>query len=72
MWLLCEFCDVVFVISSASDDMMCSGRSGGGKSSIHALLLRYYDPVAGKITFDGQGQHPASFFQRNPLIIYAS
>ncbi|TFL00627.1 P-loop containing nucleoside triphosphate hydrolase protein [Pterulicium gracile] len=30
------------------------GRSGGGKSSIHALLLRYYDPVAGKITFDGQ------------------
>ncbi|KAF7296039.1 ATP-binding cassette transporter [Mycena kentingensis (nom. inval.)] len=30
------------------------GRSGGGKSSIHSLLLRYYDPVEGKITFDGQ------------------
>ncbi|KAJ6589964.1 P-loop containing nucleoside triphosphate hydrolase protein [Mycena vulgaris] len=30
------------------------GKSGGGKSSIHSLLLRYYDPVEGKITFDGQ------------------
>ncbi|KAF4563181.1 ATP-binding cassette permease mdl1 [Pleurotus pulmonarius] len=30
------------------------GKSGGGKSSIHALLLRYYDPVKGKVTFDGQ------------------
>ncbi|KAJ7496824.1 P-loop containing nucleoside triphosphate hydrolase protein [Mycena latifolia] len=30
------------------------GKSGGGKSSVHSLLLRYYDPVEGKITFDGQ------------------
>ncbi|KAF7977967.1 hypothetical protein HWV62_2069 [Athelia sp. TMB] len=30
------------------------GKSGGGKSSIHSLLLRYYDPVKGKVTFDGQ------------------
>ncbi|KAJ7287094.1 P-loop containing nucleoside triphosphate hydrolase protein [Mycena rebaudengoi] len=30
------------------------GKSGGGKSSIHSLLLRYYDPVEGKITYDGQ------------------
>ncbi|KAG6864786.1 hypothetical protein C0991_007160 [Blastosporella zonata] len=30
------------------------GKSGGGKSSIHSLLLRYYDPLKGKITFDGQ------------------
>ncbi|KAJ7270074.1 P-loop containing nucleoside triphosphate hydrolase protein [Mycena haematopus] len=30
------------------------GQSGGGKSSVHSLLLRYYDPVDGKITFDGQ------------------
>ncbi|KZT65402.1 hypothetical protein DAEQUDRAFT_731456 [Daedalea quercina L-15889] len=30
------------------------GRSGSGKSSINALLLRYYDPVKGKVTFDGQ------------------
>ncbi|KAG5341513.1 hypothetical protein C0989_009874 [Termitomyces sp. Mn162] len=31
------------------------GKSGGGKSSIQSLLLRYYDPLKGKITFDGQG-----------------
>jgi putative ABC transport system ATP-binding protein len=31
------------------------GKSGGGKSSVHSLLLRYYDPVEGRITFDGQG-----------------
>lgn len=30
------------------------GRSGGGKSSVHSLLLRYYDPAQGRITFDGQ------------------
>jgi putative ABC transport system ATP-binding protein len=30
------------------------GQSGGGKSSVHSLLLRYYDPVRGKVTFDGQ------------------
>ncbi|RDB24977.1 ATP-dependent permease MDL1, mitochondrial [Hypsizygus marmoreus] len=30
------------------------GKSGSGKSSIHSLLLRYYDPLKGKVTFDGQ------------------
>lgn len=30
------------------------GESGGGKSSVHSLLLRYYDPNHGKVTFDGQ------------------
>ena len=33
-----------------------SGQSGSGKSSINALLMRYYDPVKGKVTFDGQGE----------------
>ena len=32
-----------------------SGKSGSGKSSVNALLLRYYDPIKGKITYDGQG-----------------
>jgi hypothetical protein len=32
-----------------------SGDSGSGKSSVNSLLLRYYDPVKGKITYDGQG-----------------
>ncbi|KAL6304938.1 P-loop containing nucleoside triphosphate hydrolase protein [Sparassis latifolia] len=30
------------------------GKSGSGKSSINALLMRYYDPVRGRVTFDGQ------------------
>jgi len=29
------------------------GPSGAGKSTIFHLLLRYYDPLAGRITFDG-------------------
>ncbi|TFK44954.1 P-loop containing nucleoside triphosphate hydrolase protein [Crucibulum laeve] len=36
------------------ESVVIVGESGGGKSSIHSLLLRYYDPVQGKITFDGQ------------------
>ena len=35
---------------------VCSGQSGSGKSSINALLMRYYDPIKGKVTFDGQGE----------------
>ncbi|KAH7098295.1 P-loop containing nucleoside triphosphate hydrolase protein [Auriculariales sp. MPI-PUGE-AT-0066] len=30
------------------------GKSGTGKSSIQSLLLRYYDPLSGRITYDGQ------------------
>ena len=29
------------------------GPSGAGKSTIFHLLLRFYDPVAGRVTFDG-------------------
>ena len=32
------------------------GGSGSGKSSINALLLRYYDPTKGRVTYDGQGK----------------
>lgn len=30
------------------------GKSGSGKSSVQSLLLRYYDPTEGRITFNGQ------------------
>ena len=36
-------------------DHEVSGKSGSGKSSVHSLLLRLYDPTAGRITFNGQG-----------------
>jgi ABC-type multidrug transport system fused ATPase/permease subunit len=36
------------------------GQSGSGKSSVNALLLRYYDPSAGRITFDGVGECTAA------------
>ncbi len=29
------------------------GQSGGGKSTVAALLLRLYDPIEGRVTFDG-------------------
>jgi putative ABC transport system ATP-binding protein len=47
-----------------------SGKSGGGKSSIHSLLLRYYDPVSGKVTFDGQGHYILSMSETVGLCTY--
>lgn len=33
---------------------MISGKSGSGKSSVHNLLLRFYDPTEGRITYNGR------------------
>ncbi|MES2560951.1 MAG: ABC transporter transmembrane domain-containing protein [Bacteroidota bacterium] len=40
------------------------GPSGAGKSTIASLLLRFYDPAAGSISFDGR---PASSFPLSQL-----
>lgn len=34
--------------------MALVGQSGSGKSSVLALILRFYDPVAGKVMMDGE------------------
>ncbi|TFY79601.1 hypothetical protein EWM64_g4409 [Hericium alpestre] len=36
------------------ESVVIVGKSGSGKSSVLSLLLRYYDPNKGKVTFDGQ------------------
>jgi ABC-type multidrug transport system fused ATPase/permease subunit len=41
---------------NAGESVALVGMSGSGKSSVNALLLRYYDPDAGKVTFDGIGE----------------
>jgi ABC-type antimicrobial peptide transport system ATPase subunit len=41
---------------SVGESVAIVGSSGSGKSSVQSLLLRYYDPVHGKVTFDGQGK----------------
>lgn len=42
------------VVRTPSDRIR--GSSGSGKSSIQALLTRFYDPNSGTVTFDGTGQ----------------
>ncbi len=47
------------------------GPSGAGKSTIFHLTLRYYDPAAGRITFDGArlaDLDPAAFRARIALV----
>lgn len=33
--------------------MALVGQSGSGKSSVLAMILRFYDPISGKVTIDG-------------------
>ncbi|KAA0205749.1 ABC transporter ATP-binding protein [Candidatus Uhrbacteria bacterium] len=45
--------DVSFRIN-AGETVAVIGETGGGKSSIALLLLRFYEPTAGSILFDGR------------------
>ncbi|KAL6979891.1 ATP-binding cassette sub- B member 10, mitochondrial [Sarracenia purpurea var. burkii] len=38
----------------AGQSMALVGQSGSGKSSVLALILRFYDPTAGKVMIDGK------------------
>ena len=43
---------------------MNAGRSGGGKSTIIHMMMRFYDPTAGAIFLDGKDLrtlNPTSF-----------
>ncbi|XP_063958737.1 ATP-binding cassette sub-family B member 10, mitochondrial-like [Lytechinus pictus] len=47
------FTDLTLSVEAGSV-MAVVGASGSGKSSLGALLLRYYDPIEGSITLDGK------------------
>ncbi|HEY8441547.1 MAG TPA: ATP-binding cassette domain-containing protein, partial [Xanthobacteraceae bacterium] len=44
--------DVSFHVA-ATEKLAIVGPSGAGKSTVFQLILRFYDPLAGKISFDG-------------------
>jgi ATP-binding cassette subfamily B protein len=44
----------VSVTIPAQSSVAIVGRSGSGKSTMLNLLMRFYDPTSGSITFDGQ------------------
>jgi ATP-binding cassette subfamily B (MDR/TAP) protein 1 len=46
------FKDFDFRVCSGKS-MALVGQSGSGKSSVLALILRFYDPTAGKVMIDG-------------------
>ena len=54
--------------AEAGERLGLVGPSGGGKSSIVRLLLRFYDPEAGRITLGGHDLRTLSFAQIRSLI----
>ncbi|HLG47594.1 MAG TPA: ABC transporter ATP-binding protein [Reyranella sp.] len=54
--------------AEAGERLGIVGPSGGGKSSIVRLLLRFYDPDAGRITLGGHDLRTLSFEQIRAMI----
>jgi ABC-type multidrug transport system fused ATPase/permease subunit len=54
--------------AEAGERLGLVGPSGGGKSSIVRLLLRFYDPTKGRITLGGHDLRTLSFAQIRSLI----
>src|SRR5262249_56905709 len=54
--------------AAAGERLGLVGPSGGGKSSIVRLLLRFYDPDAGRILLGGHDLRTLSFEQIRSLI----
>ena len=54
--------------AEAGERLGLVGPSGGGKSSIVRLLLRFYDPDRGRITLGGHDLRTLSFAQIRSLI----
>ena len=54
--------------AAAGERLGIVGPSGGGKSSVVRLLLRFYDPDRGRITLDGHDLRTLSFAQIRSLI----
>jgi ATP-binding cassette subfamily C protein CydCD len=54
--------------AAAGERLGLVGPSGGGKSSIVRLLLRFYDPDVGRITIGGHDLRTLSFAQIRSLI----
>ena len=54
--------------AEAGERLGLVGPSGGGKSSIVRLLLRFYDPDGGRITLGGHDLRTLSFEQIRSLI----
>ncbi|WP_420587340.1 ABC transporter ATP-binding protein [Ruegeria sp.] len=46
------------------------GQSGGGKSTIFGLIMRFYDPDSGSVEIDGQNLQEASFSSLRRKISY--
>ncbi len=61
----------ISLTAKAGEKIALVGPSGAGKSTIVNLLLRFYEPQSGEITFDGkQSTHfPLTFLRRQMAIV---